>query len=183
MRFAIGNPASFLAALSQNGLNNIENANNFGSSVISNLPIGGLIGAFGGFGSSGQSDDSWLNRVYQRELGRDVGDEGLEYWGNELDQGASRRDVRENIRRSDEAWLNKTYKDLLGRSVGDAGRTYWGDELAGGASRESVIDNIKRSNEYSTYQDSLDAEGANNSIGHKAFNMFAPLGLVGNWYR
>ena len=191
-RFAVGDAGSFLEALRSGGLTGAAINSGLGggalgaaglynperglvgTSIDNGFGLGalGLLGGFGGFGRSGRSgrsggsNDEWLNRVYQRELGRDVGDPGKTYWGNELDQGASRRDVRDNIWRSDEAWLNRTYKDLLGRGVGDAGRTYWGDELAGGASRESVRDNIMRSDEYRTYQDSLDAEGANNSIGH-----------------
>ena len=177
-RFAVGNADAFLEALRTGGLTGAAIGSGLGGGALGSAglydPMKGLVGTavdnglglgavgalgslFGGGGKrKGLDDETWLNRTYEKVLGREPGQEGLDYWGNELSQGASRGDVRDNIMRSDEAWLNRTYKDLLGRQVGDAGRTYWGGELEGGASRESVRDNIMRSNEYKEYQQDLE---------------------------
>tara|TARA_B100001250_G_scaffold69684_1_gene55980 strand:- start:7773 stop:8594 length:822 start_codon:yes stop_codon:yes gene_type:complete len=96
----------------------------------------------------------WLRGVYKTELGRDVGQEGLDYWVKDIhDSGQTRNQVLSNIRRSDEKWLGDTYKTELGRDLGDEGRKYWMNDLKeGGQSREDVLANIRRSDEYKTYQ-------------------------------
>ena len=96
----------------------------------------------------------WLRGVYKTELGRDVGQEGLDYWVKDIhDAGQTRNQVLSNIRRSDEKWLGDTYKTELGRELGDEGRKYWMNDLKeGGQSREDVLANIRRSDEYKTYQ-------------------------------
>ena len=61
------------------------------------------------------SDQQWLSNTYKRILGRDVGQEGLDYWGGELSSGSQTREqVEANINRSDEKWLGDTYKTELG---------------------------------------------------------------------
>ena len=100
----------------------------------------------------------WLRGVYKNELGRDIGQEGLDYWTADIhDRGQNRNQVLSNIRRSDEKWLGDTYKTELGRELGDEGREYWMKDMReGGQSREDVLANIRRSDEYKKYQEGND---------------------------
>jgi len=100
-----------------------------------------------GFDSS-KADEQFLNQVYKTNLGRGIGQEGRDYWGNQLEAGQSRDSIRSNIKLSDEAWLNKTYKDQLGRDLGDEGRAYWSNELKKGVTKDVVKAGIIASNEY-----------------------------------
>ena len=46
---------------------------------------------------------TWLQDVYKKELGRDLGDEGEKYWTADIhDRGQTEEQVLANIRRSDE---------------------------------------------------------------------------------
>lgn len=110
------------------------------------------------------TDQQWLSNTYKRILGRDVGQEGLDYWGGELSSGGQTREqVEANINRSDEKWLGDTYKTELGRDLGDEGRDYWMGDLRGKGSgkedltygsdrpvqtRDQVLANIRRSDEW-----------------------------------
>ena len=45
----------------------------------------------------------WLKGVYQSELGRELGDEGKDYWTADIhDRGQTQEQVLANIRRSNE---------------------------------------------------------------------------------
>ena len=96
----------------------------------------------------------WLRGVYKKELGREIGQEGLDYWTKDIHEGGQNRNqVLSNIRRSDEKWLGDTYKTELGRELRDEGREYWMNDMReGGQSREDVLANIRRSDEYKKYQ-------------------------------
>ena len=49
------------------------------------------------------SDEDFLNRVYQSELGREPDGEGFKYWIDDLNiRGETREQVLANIRRSEE---------------------------------------------------------------------------------
>lgn len=96
--------------------------------------------------------EAFLDTQYDTLLDRDLGDEGRDYWKDQLKSGQSRTDVVDNIKRGDEYFLNETYKELLGRPLGDEGRTYWRDDLNNGQSREDVTNNIKLSPEYACHQ-------------------------------
>ena len=96
------------------------------------------------------STSTWLRDVYQRDLGRDVGEEGLNYWGEEFRGGKSKADIERDIGLSDEKWLQDTYKTELGRGLRNEGRSYWMNDLKGGATRADVLANIKRSDEWKT---------------------------------
>ena len=116
----------------------------------------------------------WLRGVYRNELGREVDQEGLDYWTADIhDRGQNRNNVLSNIRRSDEKWLADTYERELGRGLGDEGREYWMGDLRGKGSgkddltygsdrpaqtRDQVLDNIRRSEEYQNYQGGADPE-------------------------
>tara|TARA_R100000655_G_scaffold88533_2_gene128839 strand:- start:126 stop:2465 length:2340 start_codon:yes stop_codon:yes gene_type:complete len=119
----------------------------------------------------GLADEEWLQQTYQDVLGRDLGDEGRNYWLNDLAEGATREEVLANIERSNEKWLGDTYQDVLNRDLGDEGREYWMNDLDQGATREEVLANIERSDEYqninnpsddglSDTEDTKDYEGA-----------------------
>jgi len=101
-----------------------------------------------------QRTKEWLRGVYKKELGREIGQEGLDYWTKDIhDSGQTRNQVLSNIRRSNEKWLGDTYRIELGRELGDEGRDYWMKDMReGGQSREDVLANIRRSDEYKTYQ-------------------------------
>ena len=106
----------------------------------------------------------WLRGVYKNELDRDIGQEGLDYWTEDIHgRGQSREDVLSNIRKSIEKWLVDTYKTELDRDIDDEGRKYWMGDLRGKGSgkehltygsdrdaqtRDQVLANIKRSTEY-----------------------------------
>tara|TARA_B100000131_G_scaffold305591_1_gene331725 strand:+ start:609 stop:815 length:207 start_codon:yes stop_codon:yes gene_type:complete len=49
------------------------------------------------------SDEDFLNRVYQSELGREPDGEGFKYWLDDINiRGETREQVLANIRRSEE---------------------------------------------------------------------------------
>ena len=49
------------------------------------------------------SDEEFLNRVYQSELGREPDGEGFKYWLDDMNiRGETREQVLANIRRSEE---------------------------------------------------------------------------------
>ena len=114
----------------------------------------------------------WLRGIYKNELDRDIGDEGLKYWTEDIhDRGQSKEDVLSNIRKSNEKWLVDTYKTELGRDIDDEGRKYWMGDLRGKGSgkedltygsnrdaqtRDQVLANIKRSQEYKAKQEEED---------------------------
>ena len=47
-------------------------------------------------------DGDWLDMAYQRELGRNVDEQGAQYWRDQLEGGQSRDDVLRNIKSSNE---------------------------------------------------------------------------------
>ena len=52
-------------------------------------------------------NQSALNRIFQEELGRDIGAEGLQYFGNDLAGGQSLAQIRRSIQNSAEAQGNR----------------------------------------------------------------------------
>ena len=196
MRFAVGDSGTFLDAI-KGGLFGAAFGSGLGGGALGAAglynPMKGLVGTSidngsglgvigslfgrGGRGKRKELDNNaWLDQTYENLLGRHVGEEGAAYWGGELDGGATRDSVRDNIMQSDEYWLNRTYNDLLGRNVGEEGRTYWGDELAGGTTRDSVRENIMQSDEYRDYQDY--GQGGRGKGGAGLFGNL-PIGAIG----
>ena len=100
---------------------------------------------------------SWLQGVYKEDLGRDLGTEGLEYWGGDYrgeDSGyhkgsglttggakATKQQIRDNIRRSDEYATYQASKgsddddddDNGGGGNGGGGNGGGGDDSGGGS--------------------------------------------------
>lgn len=119
-----------------------------------------------------QRTQEWLRGIYKNELDRDIGDEGLKYWTEDIhDRGQSKEDVLSNIRKSNEKWLVDTYKTELGRDIDDEGRKYWMGDLRGKGSgkedltygsdrdaqtRDQVLANIRRSTEFKDKQIKID---------------------------
>jgi hypothetical protein len=101
------------------------------------------------------STAGWLRDVYKQNLGRDVGEEGLNYWGDEFRSGKSKADIERDIGLSNEKWLNDTYKSELGRDAGDEGRSYWLNDMKNNAqTRDQVLANIRRSPEWKKHNES-----------------------------
>ena len=110
------------------------------------------------------SDEEFLERIYQSELGRALDSEGHKYWIDDMNiNGETREKVLMNVRLSNEKWLRDTYKTELGRELDDEGRNWWMGDFRGQGSgkehltygsdrpaqtREQVLANIKRSEEY-----------------------------------
>jgi len=115
-----------------------------------------------------QRTQEWLRGIYKKELDRDIGQEGLDYWTADIhDRGQTKEDVLSNIRKSNEKWLVDTYKEELGRDIDEEGRKYWMGDFRGKGSgkehltygsdrdaqtRDQVLANIKRSDEYKQKQ-------------------------------
>lgn len=98
-----------------------------------------------------------INALYNELLGRDARQTGLDYWSNDLSNGASLGDVRANIMRGNEyqnyqdsinatpppppppppeptgydrvsnGQINDIYNELFGRDARETGLDYWGD--------------------------------------------------------
>ena len=111
-RFAVGDAGSFLDALRKGGLTGAAGLYDpskglVRTSIDNGLGLG-VIGSLIGGGGRGRGrrkeldNNAWLNQTYENLLGRDVGEEGAAYWGGELDGGATRDSVRDNIMQSDE---------------------------------------------------------------------------------
>ena len=110
------------------------------------------------------SDEEFLERIYQSELGRALDSEGHKYWIDDMNiNGETREKVLINVRLSNEKWLRDTYKTELGRELDDEGRNWWMGDFRGKGSgkehltygsdrpvqtREQVLANIRRSEEY-----------------------------------
>ena len=91
-----------------------------------------------------------LSDLYNQLLGRDIRQTGLDYWSNDLANGASMDDIRANVMRSQEyadyqnaqnsnsgstnkferatdEQINDIYMKLFGRPVAATGLEYWGN--------------------------------------------------------
>ena len=120
-----------------------------------------------------------VNALYQKYLGRDAQQAGMDYWLNWLNAGNSLEDLEYNILNSPEylalqgggsepeggstttpeatpqyteADVNALYQQYLGRDAQQAGLDYWLNSLNTGTSMEDVIYNIMQSPEYKALQ-------------------------------
>ena len=135
-----------------------------------------------------------INQIYQDILGRDAGQEGLDYWTQD-DQG-SLDQIKDAIAQSDEAKTNiaNLYDELLNRDITSAGSdefatnaadetdaSYWlgeGGLAASGGTLAGVKSNIMLSDEYQALQGGtgctggtqLDDAGANDTDGDGIIN-------------
>jgi Domain of unknown function (DUF4214) len=112
---------------------------------------GGILGSDEFFNEVGGTNESFLNAVYEHELGRPVDANGLNYWEHQLDAGASRTTVADDVLASPEADNVKVasfYTDVLDRLPDAAGLNYWSAQLQAGVPETKVLAGILGSNEF-----------------------------------
>jgi hypothetical protein len=85
-----------------------------------------------GGGDTGGGDtnkyDAFINQTYNELLGRDAGEEGLNYWSGDLEGGQTEQQVIDNIKRGDEYQNREMAKDLASSMEGKTyGRPIVGD--------------------------------------------------------
>jgi hypothetical protein len=96
-------------------------------------------------------NDTYLATVYQGELKRDLDASGLGYWGGQLAQGSSRRQVAQGILSSDEYFgdaIGSDYDTLLGRSPDPGGWQAFLQALRNGATPQDVEASVMGSDEF-----------------------------------
>ena len=100
-------------------------------------------------------------RLYQAAFHRTPDKEGVSYWTNQLDHGASLRSVAENFIISNEfkatfgdpatlsnsKFLDVLYANILGRAPEASGKTFWQGQLDQGMSRATVLASFSESPE------------------------------------
>ncbi len=84
------------------------------------------------YSQSGRDADGFVQRLYQRVLGRSADPSGLAYWRDVLARGASRYDVAQAFYASVESRRTRvrgTFAAVLGRSPDPGGHAYWAGQL------------------------------------------------------
>ena len=71
------------------------------------------------------NNNSFLQGLYQSGLNRQPDAAGLNYWTGQMQDGASRQDVRNRIAHTPEGQLNSIYGDLLGRAPDQTGMQHY----------------------------------------------------------
>jgi hypothetical protein len=92
-----------------------------------------ILGSGEYFQRAGNSPSTFVNSLYQNDLGRSADPGGVNYWDSLLSQGASRSDVAQQILSSPEALNNDVegaYSLYLGRPADPSGVSYWSDQIA-----------------------------------------------------
>ncbi len=81
-----------------------------------------------------------LSQIYQSQLGRDIGQEGLDYWTQQQRQGMSLEDISRAVSQSPEARqaVASMYQPILGRGADPAGLDYFVRDLQAGQSLGDV---------------------------------------------
>ncbi len=81
-----------------------------------------------------------LSQIYQSQLGRDIGQEGLDYWTQQQRQGMSLEDISRAVSQSPEARqaVAGMYQPILGREADPAGLDYFARDLQAGQSLSDV---------------------------------------------
>jgi len=80
--------------------------------------------------------DSFINKTYNDLIGRDAGQEGLDYWSGDLESGQTEQQVIDNIKLSPE-YLNREKAKSLASSM--EGKTYDRDDATTGGSIDNNI--------------------------------------------
>ncbi len=100
---------------------------------------------------------AFVNRLYENCLGRKADKEGLNYWENQLTNGAEGSSVAAGFIFSDEYKLKDAsdtqyvlmlYKTMFGRDADNAGAAKWVQKLHNGTSREVVFNGFLTSAEF-----------------------------------
>jgi hypothetical protein len=111
----------------------------------------GILGSQEYFVRNGNTLVSFLNAVYESQLGRPLDLVGQVFWVTRLGNGESRQQVAADILASDEASLVKTegiYQEILGRPLDSAGAAFWVDVLHSGQPVENVFSDVAGSDEF-----------------------------------
>jgi uncharacterized protein (TIGR03118 family) len=112
---------------------------------------GGSTATGSGHAVVGSANQAYLAKLYQDLLGRGVDPVGLATWGGQLDGGASRDTVVQQIENSDEfraREVNALYARLLGRQADPLGLRVWTGVLANGGGEQQVEAQILGSDEF-----------------------------------
>ena len=108
------------------------------------------------------TEEAYLQRLYQGLLGRGADTAGLSFWDNELYSGYSAGAVANLIMASAEyqsghttttntQFVTSLYQSFLGRAPDAAGQTFYTGLLTGGTSRGDVVASIANSAEAKTF--------------------------------
>jgi hypothetical protein len=95
-----------------------------------------------------ESNEGFVSGLYVNAFSRASDSNGLSYWDQQLDSGASRKGVIQSFLTSNEyndnhlsnsAFVSGVYQNVLGRQADTSGTTYWIGQLEAGASRVAVV--------------------------------------------
>ncbi len=96
----------------------------------------------------------YVSAVYLDVLQRPVDAVGLTYWSTQLDQGAPRSSVAQQITHSAEYFaivIRAAYRKFLGRAADDAGLAYWINRMQNGLTDQQLEAGFIGSAEYYTH--------------------------------
>lgn len=110
----------------------------------------GIIGSNEYYRQAGGTDGGWVSALYRNILGRDVDQDGLDYWTQYI-QTHSKQSVVLGFVTSDEYRLGMIkgwYQQYLGRELDDAGAQFWLKQMKNGLKQEAIQNGILASAEY-----------------------------------
>jgi hypothetical protein len=101
--------------------------------------------------SAGGDDEAWVGAMYQYVLGRGADAAGEAFWTAQLQSGASRSQIAEQLFGGDERQRQQISDDFIlffRRPADPQGLDYWIGQLAQGQTDESVVTGLLGSDEY-----------------------------------
>ena len=115
--------------------------------------------------------EDFVERLYNRVLGRNAEPAGLAYWVNEIRSG--RKTVIEvstqgffhsteflNKNLNDTDYVKTLYRTFLDREAENAGFKYWMNKLRNGTTRDSIIGGFANSNEFANIMKVFGVDGS-----------------------
>jgi hypothetical protein len=141
----------------------------------------GILGSNEFFSLAGNTNQNFLDSLYRDELGRPVDGASLVNWENQLNGGASRTQVADDVLTSPEAAREKVasfYQDVLGRTADVGGLDDWSKELEAGVPETQVLAGLAGSNEYFDNVQGFAATTATIDPNQAASNMIASLNCI-----
>ena len=149
--YAINSNAGVITVVDQHGDEGKDTLVN-----VERLSLSGSTIAFDVSGNAGQA-----YRLYQAAFHRTPDTEGLSFWVNQLDQGASLSSAAANFITSNEfkaafgnpaslsnaAFLDVLYTNILGRAPEASGKAFWQGQLDQGLARAAVLASFSESPE------------------------------------
>ncbi|HVX09989.1 MAG TPA: CARDB domain-containing protein [Pirellulales bacterium] len=103
------------------------------------------------YANAGGTNSDWIEAIYKLLLGRTADQSGVDYWNNQLTNGATLYDVAVKIANSTEnntQLIDADYEHYLGRAADPDGLAYWLQQFANGQTNEDVISGFTGSQEY-----------------------------------